>query len=135
MSEQQQRPQRIGGLWKRETKTGDTWLSISLKRSELERLLEEAQGDYVSLVGFRNQRKERDTHPDFELMQARPKEGTAPRQQRTTASGGATRQPDRPPSRGGHHDAPQRQYDNRREPEHRVETPAPREPASDDIPF
>ncbi len=61
----------VGGIWKGTTKTESTYLSISLDRNELIRLLEaSSEGDRIKLVAFENGNKSEDRHPDFRVFQS-----------------------------------------------------------------
>lgn len=63
-----QREKRIGGIWRKTTKGGAEYLSLSLNVADLRRILDEATGERVNLNAFGNRTKKTDKHPDFEIV-------------------------------------------------------------------
>lgn len=67
----QSNKKNVGGIWKGTTKTESTYLSISLDRNELIRLIEtSSEGDRIKLVAFENGNKSEERHPDFRIFQS-----------------------------------------------------------------
>lgn len=64
-------PPRPGGIWVKKSKKGQKMYTVSL-RAEV--LPEPDEKGFIKLIGFVNDRKESDTHPDINLMV--PKENT-----------------------------------------------------------
>lgn len=63
-----QRERRIGGIWRKTTKGGADYLSLSLNVADLRRILDDATGERISLAAFANRTKRTENHPDFEIM-------------------------------------------------------------------
>lgn len=63
---------RIGGMWQKETKGGDTIFSISLNA---EHLPEPDENGRIRLTALTNNYKETEQHPDFNLMEPKPQTG------------------------------------------------------------
>lgn len=61
-----------GAIWKKETKAGKEYLTLSLKTSELENLLTKAKNasrDKVNLVAFSNDKGDNNARPDFRIYE------------------------------------------------------------------
>jgi len=58
-------PPRPGGMWIKKTKKGQKMYTISLRA---EALPEPDEKGFIKLIGFVNDRKEQDSHPDINLM-------------------------------------------------------------------
>lgn len=57
----------IGAMWQKSNDNGD-YFSVSLNPAELEKLLDNHQGDGdINVVAFTNRFKEEDRHPDFKI--------------------------------------------------------------------
>ena len=63
-NEQNSKKQSIGGIWIRESKSGDRYVSLQV----------EVNGQKVNLVGFKNKYKEEGgKQPDYKLYPSEPK--------------------------------------------------------------
>lgn len=95
--------QKIGAIWVRENKTGETYFSGEV---------EDANGTKIPFIAFENKFKKTDKHPDFVVYYKEPRENTGtkyPKQQskapysRPTQSQGykqpTQREPNRNPQR------------------------------------
>ena len=54
----------IGALWENESKNGKTFLKGSI----------EIDGQKIAIICFKNDLKEKDTHPDWRIFVSKPKE-------------------------------------------------------------
>lgn len=67
----------IGGAWKKTTKNGETYLSMSLDIEGLRQVAKQAEADgyrNVVLRVFQNKFKKQDNHPDFTIPFPQPKQ-------------------------------------------------------------
>jgi hypothetical protein len=65
-------PPRPGGMWVKKTKKGQKMYTVSLRADALP---EPDEKGFIKLIGFVNDRKEQDSHPDINLMVPKEQNG------------------------------------------------------------